>query len=548
MPIKTYKERSLQEAVARIKEEMGPEAMILSTRKIPKGLLDPYGVDLFEVRAQVKTKPKVSIKAPVRPKPQTGFHKTLSGINSKLHEGVGKFGKRQNEVPQTVNRSKILAEATADKQFDLSEELARFRDRSKSVKKQTSNKTGYSVLPESEPARTIPIRSRQVKPINSEPIDSEPIDSKPIDLKLMGSRAIPEQPRSEQLILDTLRPQRLNSEQRQSEKSVENRSTQYKQKQSVISVTPDFSEEQLESIHNDLISIKEMLFLSNQKQGIPAVLQEHPECINVYINLIRSGVSEQRVQMFLKSGWDINEDKKWEGKKGEDKKDSEQKNSSKKVTKYVINEILSNIEVCNPFDSNTEKKAQIAAFVGPTGVGKTTTIAKLAAELSMKQRKTVGLISIDSYRIGALEQLKTYSSIMGLPCLPAFTCHDLQLALRKMEDLDIILIDTAGHSHLDESRMTELGKFIDGKRSISTHLVLSATIDALNMKEAVDNFAVLNPKSYLFTKIDETNRCGVIIDQIINRKMPISFITNGQKVPEDIILATKKNILNLILK
>ena len=190
----------------------------------------------------------------------------------------------------------------------------------------------------------------------------------------------------------------------------------------------------------------------------------------------------------------------------------------------------------------------MAAFIGPTGVGKTTTIAKLAAMLRLHHKKEIGIISVDSYRIGAVDQLRTYASIMGLPCLSAFTPRELQMAVQKMRNKEIVLIDTAGQSHLDEDRMKELRQLMEGAHEISSHLVLSVTTEPQDMKEVAKNFSILNPETYVFTKLDETRRRGTIIDQVIQFKMPISFVTNGQRVPEDITTASKKNILKLILR
>ena len=189
----------------------------------------------------------------------------------------------------------------------------------------------------------------------------------------------------------------------------------------------------------------------------------------------------------------------------------------------------------------------MAAFIGPTGVGKTTTIAKLAALLRLRHKKEVGIISVDSYRIGAVDQLRTYASIMGLPCLSAFTPRELQMAVGKMRDKDIVLIDTAGQSHLDRDRMKALRQLMEGAHEVSSHLVLSVTTEPQDMKEVARNFSILHPETYIFTKLDETRRRGTIIDQVLRLKMPISFVTDGQRVPEDILTASKRNILKLIL-
>ncbi len=122
------------------------------------------------------------------------------------------------------------------------------------------------------------------------------------------------------------------------------------------------------------------------------------------------------------------------------------------------------------------------------------------------------------------------------------------MAVRKMRDKEIVLIDTAGQSHLDKDRMRELGRFMEGTPGISSHLGLSATTERNDMKEAAKNFSMLQPETYLFTKLDETSRSGVIIDQVAQLKMPISFLTNGQRVPEDIVIATRRSILKLILR
>lgn len=287
----------------------------------------------------------------------------------------------------------------------------------------------------------------------------------------------------------------------------------------------------MEGLRSELVTIKDMLFLFNQTSGIPDFLQMHPECLNLYTRLVRAGISEKRVgQLMKKAG----------GFSGGTKVSAEQ------IAKNIIREIFSVVQVCDPFGADNGSR-QVAAFIGPTGVGKTTTIAKLSAELSLKHKKRVGIISIDSYRIGAVEQLRTYADIMGLPCLPAFSAEDFQHALARMENRDIILVDTAGQSHLDMDRMRELGRLMAGQTTISNHLVLSATIKREDMQEAAKNFSTLAPRSYVFTKVDETRTRGGLIDQVMEVSLPVSYITNGQRVPEDIMGATQKRILQLVI-
>ena len=290
--------------------------------------------------------------------------------------------------------------------------------------------------------------------------------------------------------------------------------------------------EKWKELNAELFSIKEMLFLIDQSGGLPDFLHQYPESLNLYAKLVKTGISERQARKFMKSGLDRVESKRL---------------GTEEITKRVINEILSTITVFNPFPPKNGNR-QLAAYIGPTGVGKTTTIAKLAAMLKLQQKKEVGIISVDSFRIGAVDQLRTYAAIMGLPCLSAFSRQELQMAVRKMRNKDIVLIDTAGQSHLDRDRMKALGRLMEGEREISSHLVLSATIERRDMKEVTENFSKLNPKTYVFTKLDETRRRGAIIDQLVDLHMPISFITNGQRVPEDILPASKKRILQMVLR
>ncbi len=290
----------------------------------------------------------------------------------------------------------------------------------------------------------------------------------------------------------------------------------------------------METIQNDIVGIKDLLYLLNQVKGIPDFFQEHPECFNLYAKLIKSGVSEERTrQLLVKSCRTV----------------PGTETTAREITKRVLMEIHKSISVFNPFIGSEPAKTKngFVGFVGPTGVGKTTTIAKLAADLHLKQKKKVGLISIDNYRIGAVEQLKTYAAIIGIPFITAFSLEDITNAAKKMQTRDVVLIDTAGMSHLDASRLKELAELLDRYSEISIQLVLSATTKRTDMKEIVNHFSMLNPKSYVFTKLDETRRCGGIIDQIFDFKLPVSFITNGQKVPEDIVEATKHGISRMVL-
>lgn len=284
-----------------------------------------------------------------------------------------------------------------------------------------------------------------------------------------------------------------------------------------------------QQVQHELVSIRDMLFLLQQGDGVPDFVTRQPESLGLYTRMVRTGLTEKRARQILEKAMMTAEP----GKEA--------------FSRRVFVEMMGLIEGMQPFEATAGQRC-VAAFAGPTGVGKTTTIAKLAADLSLKQKRRVGLISVDSYRIGALEQLKTYAGIMGIPCLPAFNREDLHTALKQMQNRDVILIDTAGLSHLDYARMEELAELLGGRQTISTHLVLSAATGRENMQEAAENFARLSPRSYVFTKLDETRKRGTILDQVAEYPLPVSYVTDGQRVPEDIHPATRKGLLQRIFE
>ena len=177
-------------------------------------------------------------------------------------------------------------------------------------------------------------------------------------------------------------------------------------------------------------------------------------------------------------------------------------------------------------------------MVGPTGVGKTTTIAKLAANFALFEGKSVGLITIDTYRIAAVEQLKTYSEIINLPIEVVYTAADLKRAFQKLSDKQLILIDTAGRSQKNKQQIRELKHFFNGRPLNETHLVLSANTKLEDLLETADSFKELGVNRLIFTKLDETNSLSNVIEVAERLRIPLSYVTTGQSVPEDIEVAT----------
>lgn len=223
-----------------------------------------------------------------------------------------------------------------------------------------------------------------------------------------------------------------------------------------------------------------------------------------------------------------------------------EKNRDKKLTvshyekefKNILNEM---IKINNNFSN------RVQVLVGPTGVGKTTTIAKLASLYTLYKNKQVGLITIDTYRIGAVEQLKTYSEILGIPFDVVISARDLSKAINRMSDCDVILVDTTGRNSKNAMQVSEIRSFINEINPDTVHLVLSMTTKQKDLKRIIEDYKVTNYNSLILTKVDETNSYGSILASIYYSDMPVSYISTGQNVPDDIEEADLNRLSKLII-
>lgn len=186
-------------------------------------------------------------------------------------------------------------------------------------------------------------------------------------------------------------------------------------------------------------------------------------------------------------------------------------------------------------------------LIGPTGVGKTTTIAKLAGRLSLVEKKKVGLITIDTYRIGAVDQLRTYAEIMNLPFKVVISIKEMEAAIESMKDLDTILIDTTGRSSKNSMQISELRAFVEKAKPDLVNLVLSCTTKNSDIETIINGYKELNFDELIVTKLDETTTYGSLLNIMDLAKKPISYVTVGQNVPDDIKKPTTIELSNLIL-
>ena len=220
--------------------------------------------------------------------------------------------------------------------------------------------------------------------------------------------------------------------------------------------------------------------------------------------------------------------------------------SADQLLQDCLSRVLERVAFCEESKGNGHRR-MISSFLGPSGVGKTTTLAKLAAGRAVKQGRKVALISLDTYRIAAVTQLQTYARIMGLALEVAASRSDLQRAILKHRDCDVILIDTAGMNPNRAQDVSELKALFGVREKIHHHLVLSATTGYRNLLHAADQFHALPYESYIFTKLDEARDVAAMLNFLIYRKRPVSHFTFGQQVPEDISPASKKELASHVV-
>ena len=257
-----------------------------------------------------------------------------------------------------------------------------------------------------------------------------------------------------------------------------------------------------------------------------------PETIfQVYTDMIESDIDESIAQELI------------ERLRSEANVDIE---NSAAVRTELVQMLADELTVSGPIEA-LPGQGRVVALVGPTGVGKTTTIAKLAANYRLRENKRVGLITVDTYRIAAVEQLRTYADIIDLPMEIVSTPREMREAIARMSDLDLILMDTAGRSPRDEVKIQELKSMLAEAEPDEVHLVLSAVGGARSLAMTAERFATVGTTSLLITKLDEATVLGNLLSVTRKCGLPLSYLTDGQNVPDDIQVAESEKLAGMIL-
>jgi flagellar biosynthesis protein FlhF len=268
----------------------------------------------------------------------------------------------------------------------------------------------------------------------------------------------------------------------------------------------------------DIIPEKDFLFKSRIAQG-------------TYQELVGCGVDIPLAHSLVLNAWE--------------NLSTGQRRSRASLLRSVTQAILDLI--AGPSSKTDMPGKKILAFIGPTGVGKTTSLAKLAAHLALEKKKKVLLLTLDGYRIGAVEQLRCYAGLMGIPFRFVDQVSDLPRVIEDNRQRDFILIDTAGRGPRDMSAMKSLAIYLKESEHIERHLVLSAATKQADLRTIMEQFEVCRPDHLLFTKLDETNTPGPILNELVRTKKYFSYYTDGQSVPDDLHAVPRDRIIDLVL-
>ena len=559
----------MKEAMAQVKDELGDDAVILHTKKIKKGGILGYGAkEIFEVTAaldEVTRRPpkkraeRLPTLAELQAEEAGGGQKPKSSVP--LPQGhaspmpaapsappVRQTPEQRTAVPLPASRPaaaapQSLQPASLPQQQRLSQSAARsYRTAGTEAVVAAAERQAHAPAPASSAAVSAESFVPSFPQGNAQEDSFQPLvpsagEAPPKSPARKARRRKPAAPKRRKACAAEAKgaageeTARAASASRRAKREADEAAVSPQEKRQKAEAPPAKSEEErqretIEELQSELAQMKAMLVQVVSKEKTPEdemSLQQALKQQEVEPDIIDDVVLQLPAEAILA--------------------DKDTPLALEGLTKYLAD----NVQMADGLELKSRKR-KIAALLGPTGVGKTTTLAKIAAQCVLEKGVSTAFITADTYRISAVEQLKTYADILGLPIAIVYTPDELKEAIQKFRQKQLILIDTAGRSQHNRRQMAELKEFLAVNQNIEKYLVLSATTKNEDAKDILDKFSGCKPDKVIFTKTDETKSLGIILNILRRKEMRLSYLTNGQSVPDDIVPAEAGKLAKLFLR
>ncbi len=529
MNIKVFKAADLKEAMAMVKDEMGRDAVILHTKRYRQGgFLGYKSKEVVEVTAAVDDTPhRPRVNLPAQPAPPAPPRRTKQSAQPAAAARSSKAPKTPKvvQMPAPAPPRQVLAQyKTAGTEAGVSQ--ARSAELAARLE-QAPAEASFIPMETAAPKAVAPaVKPTPVRPNLAPPVYAQPAPSSPAPPAYAPPPQAPPAPRSappSPRIIKAAPPAApLFPTTAEQAAPVAAQKVVKKAEEAA----PEQSDEKIQALEDELAQMRKML---RQVMSQP---HKEDEAVTLQDALKAQEVNDQVMQDIIR---------KIPPASLLMPRESEEAHQA--LTDYLHSSLKTGDGI-----GLKDGRPKIVALIGTTGVGKTTTIAKIAARFVLERGISVALITADTYRISAVDQLKTYSDIIGLPLEIVYSAEELKPALRKHRGKQLILIDTAGRSQNNDYQMQELKDFLAVDSSIEKHLVLSATTKERDADRILDRFSGCKPDRLLFTKTDETDSLGLIVNLLYDRRIALSYLTNGQSVPDDIEPARAETLAKLLLR
>ncbi|MBQ7704678.1 MAG: flagellar biosynthesis protein FlhF [Selenomonadaceae bacterium] len=538
MQIKVFKAATMKDAVAAMRAELGSKAVILHSKKYKEsGLLGLRTREVVEITAAVEDPPNQDKKDNTEPK--------ITPAPQPANVAAAKYKKNAAETPKSKTKTEKTDQPLEEEERVSEADIQKLQEALKRAKVtapiEIESQSDAEILNSQEEAKKTPAPVKNPAPVKTPPVvqkfTPEQITSTPP--KKSAEKKVAPPPKVESLQIPppveekTPPPVMFTPEQMAQFQAM--MFAQFQQMQAAQNPTPappppkvsevslpanSESPEQarIKQLEDELAQMKKMLaevLNKNSNQG----------GLSLRDALKKQEVSEEIITEMADTAVDY------------------QSSAARWTLSSYFNEHFNFSEGIRL----NRHGVRIVALIGTTGVGKTTTLAKIAAKFVLEQGIRPALITADTYRISAVEQLKTYSDILNLPLDIVYSPQELADALERHKDNELVLIDTAGRSQYSEAQMAELKEFLNTNPRIEKHLAISASFKLNDAREIVNKFSAVNPDRIIITKIDETGNFGTAVNLLRNINLPLSFLTMGQSVPDDIAVGSADTVTKLLL-